>query len=81
MSSGFVDAGMGIMAAALASDLEFIPLENERFQIVVPAKFIGAIETVDILLKQLSTSDLRNQIASLGGYDVSLMGNVAGEVG
>jgi len=81
VSSGFVDAGMGIMAAALASDLEFIPLENERFQIVVPAKFIGSVETVDILLKQLSTSDLRNQIASLGGYDVSLMGNVAGEVG
>ena len=48
---------------------------------MVPAKFIGSVETVDILLKQLSTSDLRNQIASLGGYDVSLMGNVAGEVG
>ena len=69
------------MAAAMASDLEFIPLENERFQIVVPSKFIGSVRTVDILLEQLRSSDLRNQIASLGGYDVSLMGNVAEEVG
>ena len=69
------------MAAAVASDLEFIPLENERFQIVVPSKFIGSVKTVDILLEHLLSSDLRNQIASLGGYDVSLMGNVAEEVG
>ena len=81
VSSGFVDAGMGIMAAALASDLEFIPLENERYQIAVPSKFIGSMENVDILLESLLSENLREQIDALGGYDVSLMGNVAAIVG
>ena len=81
VSSGFVDAGMGIMAAALASDLEFIPLENERYQIAVPSKFIGSMENVDILLESLLSENLREQIDALGGYDVSLMGNIAAIVG
>ncbi|MDC0035491.1 molybdopterin biosynthesis protein [Chloroflexi bacterium] len=81
VSSGFVDAGMGIMAAALASDLEFIPLENERYQIAIPSKFIGSLDNVDILLETLLSKNLRKQIDSLGGYDVSMMGNIAAIVG
>ena len=81
VSSGFVDAGIGIMAAALASDLEFIPLENERYQIAIPSKFIGCHNNVDILLESLMSENLRNQVDALGGYDVSLMGNIAAIVG
>ena len=81
VSSGFVDAGVGIMAAALASDLEFIPLANERYQIAIPSKFIGASDNVDTLLETLLSENLRKQIDSLGGYDVSMMGNIAAIVG
>ena len=81
VSSGFVDAGIGIMAAALASDLEFIPLENERYQIAIPSKFIGCHNNVDILLESLMSENLRKQVDALGGYDVSLMGNIAAIVG
>ena len=69
------------MAAALASDLEFIPLENERYQIAIPSKFIGSLDNVDILLETLLSKNLRKQIDSLGGYDVSMMGNIAAIVG
>ena len=81
VSSGFVDAGVGIMAAALASDLEFIPLANERYQIAIPSKFIGTSDNVDTLLETLLSENLRKQIDSLGGYDVSMMGNIAAIVG
>ena len=47
----------------------------------MPSKFIGSMENVDILLESLLSENLREQIDALGGYDVSLMGNVAAIVG
>lgn len=80
VSSGFVDVGMGIMAAALASGLEFIPIADERFQLVIPSRYIGIGSEIDILLEQLTGEDLRRDIASIGGYDVSRMGRIAARI-
>jgi molybdate-binding protein/DNA-binding XRE family transcriptional regulator len=62
------DAGVSSEPAALAYDLDFIPLASERFELLLPAKHAASRE-VQGLLKVLSSPWLLAQLASLPGYD------------
>jgi len=74
--TGMADAGMGILAAAHALDLEFIPLARERYDLAVPAEYLG-METVAALIGLVKNSDeFRNAVEGLGGYDLSDMGKI-----
>jgi len=67
---------MGILAAAHALDLEFIPLARERYDLAVPAEYLG-METVAALIGLVKNSDeFRNAVEGLGGYDLSDMGKI-----
>jgi putative molybdopterin biosynthesis protein len=71
--SGLADVGVGVRAAAVAAGLEFLPLGEERYDLVVPRHFLD-LPTVGTLLDTLRRPALRQQIESLGGYDVAPMG-------
>lgn len=73
ISQGLVDAGIGIEAAANAFGLDFIPLREERYDLVIPDHFLD-IMPVGALLDALRQSRLRNQLTALGGYDAASMG-------
>jgi molybdate-binding protein/DNA-binding XRE family transcriptional regulator len=62
------DAGVSSEPAALAYGLDFIPLAEERFDLVLPAKHAASRE-VQGLLKVLTSPWLLAQLASLPGYD------------
>jgi putative molybdopterin biosynthesis protein len=62
------DAGVSSEPAALAYGLRFIPLADERFDLVLPAKHAASRE-VQGLLKVLASPWLLAQLASLPGYD------------
>ena len=64
------DAGVSSEPAALAYGLAFIPLADERFNLVLPAKHAASRE-VQGLLKVLASPWLLAQLASLPGYDPS----------
>jgi len=64
------DAGVSSEPAALAYGLRFIPLAEERFDLVLPAKHAASRE-VQGLLKVLASPWLLAQLASLPGYDPS----------
>ena len=64
------DAGVSSEPAALAYGLQFIPLADERFDLVLPAKHAASRE-VQGLLKVLASPWLLAQLASLPGYDPS----------
>ena len=81
VESGDADVGVGIKAASLAPALEFIPLGEEQYQLIVPSIYIENSEWVPIILRVLRESTLANQIKSLGGYDVSRMGEVDAVIG
>ena len=38
VASGAADCGLGILAAARALDLDFVPLDSERYDLVIPAE-------------------------------------------
>ena len=74
VSSGYADVGIGIKAAAVSNGLEFIPLGQEKYQLVVPEFQMENNFGIPKLLDLLDSSVLRNRIEQLGGYDVSTMG-------
>ena len=75
IASGRADCGLGIAAAAQTLDLEFVPLFQERYDLVIPKQFVA-----DDLLKPLfglfNDRRFRDAITQLPGYDVSVMGNI-----
>jgi len=61
------DAGVSSEPAALAYGLDFIPLADERFDLVLPAKHAASRE-IQGLLRVLTSPWLLAQLASLPGY-------------
>jgi putative molybdopterin biosynthesis protein len=73
IASGRADCGLGIAAAARALDLEFIPLFQERFDLVIPRQFVED-DLLAPLFDLLMEPRFRKAISQLPGYDVSVMG-------
>jgi putative molybdopterin biosynthesis protein len=74
--TGIADAGIGILAAARALDLEFIPVAKERYDLVIPKEFVELPHIAALLEIIRSSRELRNSVTALGGYDVMDMGKL-----
>jgi putative molybdopterin biosynthesis protein len=75
ITSGRADCGLGIAAAAQALDLEFIPLFQERYDLVIPKQFAEA-DLLAPLFGLFTDRRFRQAITQLPGYDVSVMGRI-----
>ncbi len=73
---GAADAGVAIESAALAWGLGFVPLVEERFDLVMPAS-IAEIPPVSRFLDTLDDPGFRAEAASLPGYDTSISGHAS----
>jgi putative molybdopterin biosynthesis protein len=73
IASGRADCGLGIAAAAQALNLEFIPLFQERYDLVIPRQFAEG-DLLAPLFELLAEGRFREAVAQLPGYDVSVMG-------
>ena len=75
VASGRADCGLAIAAAAQALDLDFIPLFQERYDLVVPQEYADS-DLLAPLFGLLGGRDFRKAVSKLMGYDVSVMGTV-----
>jgi len=75
VASGRADCGLGIAAAAKALDLDFIPLFQERYDLVILKEFADS-ELLAPLFDVLNDPAFRKSVAALPGYDVNIMGNL-----
>jgi putative molybdopterin biosynthesis protein len=74
VASGRADCGLGIAAAAKALELDFIPLYQERYDLVIPKEYAES-ELLAPLFAVLENPEFRAAVTALPGYDVSKMGN------
>jgi putative molybdopterin biosynthesis protein len=71
--SGAASAGLGILAAARALDLDFVPLFQERYDLAIPRRHWES-QLLAPLHQALASDEYRAAVTALGGYDVRDMG-------
>jgi len=65
--SGKADAGLGIMAAARALKLDFVPVTEERYDLIIPRPFLD-LPSIKRVLEIIHTGAFQDTVKSMGGY-------------
>jgi len=81
IASGSVDTGMGIRAAAVALDLDFVPVAEERYDLIVPGRFLDDAKVASVLTLIRTNTEFHKKIVALGGYELRDCGKVMYEQG
>jgi putative molybdopterin biosynthesis protein len=71
--SGVADVGMGVLAAARALDLDFVPVAVEQYDFVIPMEHMED-EKVLKLIDVIRSERFKNRVNDLGGYGVEKTG-------
>ena len=68
IAAGTVDTGLGVKAAAVALGLEFIPIAEEQYDLLL--NFAPDDERLEAILDILQNEEFRSEVEALGGYDL-----------
>jgi putative molybdopterin biosynthesis protein len=74
IQQGHAEIGLGIRAAAATHNLGFIPLFQERFDLVIPHEQLFQKQLAP-MFDTFYSREYRHRVESLGGYDVSHLGD------
>ena len=80
VQGGRADVGLGILPAAKAMGLEFVPLYEERYDLVIPAEFYES-DLLAPMLDMIRNPEFQSEVQALGGYNVSEMGTLKAILG
>lgn len=69
------DAGMGILSAAKALNLDFIPVGNEEYDFAVPVKYLK-LPHVQKFIEVLRSDVFKAKLEELGGYSADNIGKI-----
>lgn len=75
VKSGAADAGLGVLAAARALGLDFVPWREERYDLAVPLQYLEH-PGVRAVLEIMRSDRFKREVESLGGYDTRDTGRV-----
>lgn len=73
VAAGAADAGLAVRAAAVDLDLDFLPVAWEEYDLVLSS---DVLDTAAPFVDALRDPAVRAEIAALGGYDLSKVGEV-----
>jgi molybdate-binding protein/DNA-binding transcriptional regulator YhcF (GntR family) len=73
ITHGNADVGLGIEAAALSNDLDFLPLFRERYDLVMPREVYDS-PRLALMLATISSDEFKKIVDRVGGYDTSQTG-------
>lgn len=73
VAQGKADTGLGIEAAARSTGLDFLPLFNERYDLIIPVPVYKS-KLVAPLLKIIGSNEFKKIIKEVDGYDTSQTG-------
>jgi putative molybdopterin biosynthesis protein len=80
VAGGRADAGLGILSAARAIGVDFLPLLSEQYDLVIPTEFYTG-DLLMPLLELVRSDEFKSAVDTLGGYDTTMMGHVVAELG
>lgn len=75
VASDSADAGMGVLSAAQAMGLDFIPVGVEEYDFAIPQRFLE-LPYVKAFIEILQSVDFHNKLKELGGYEIRGAGKV-----
>ncbi len=71
---GLADMGIGVERAAKFFGLEFIPLREERYDLIMRADFFGTHPMASQFWDAMVSQPFRREIEAFGGYNLNEVG-------
>ncbi len=75
IANGEADAGIGIERISTMIDVDFIPMTNERYDIVIINKLENE-KLIENLLSTLRSHSFQKELKTIGGYDLKETGTI-----
>lgn len=75
IQGGSADAGMGILSAAKALGLDFVPVGNEEYDFAIPVKYLQ-LPHVQKFISVLKSDVFKAKLEELGGYSADNIGKI-----
>jgi molybdate-binding protein/DNA-binding XRE family transcriptional regulator len=76
IAEGRADAGIGTPSVARLRGLDFIELQTERYDLVVPTPYLSLHRGVADFLDMMTSRTFRAEVEALGGYDMRETGKL-----
>jgi molybdate-binding protein len=76
ISEGQADAGVGVRFAANYYGLHFIPIQDARYDFIVPKTYLTSHPLLQAFFETIVTRQFRNEIQAIGGYDTRQTGTM-----
>ena len=70
------DTGLAIRAAAKALDLDFIPVAEERYDLILPKAYLNDPKVIALLHTIKENEEFKKTVKNLGGYDLRDCGTI-----
>jgi molybdate-binding protein len=74
--SGLADTGIGVRSVASICGLDFVPLQRERYDLVIPKHYYETLSGLRVLLDTMVSKPFRDELEALGGYDTRDIGKI-----
>jgi len=68
--SGRADVGLGIYATAKALDQDFIPIVQERYDLIIAEKYWEE-EKIQALVEVIRSNEYQDAVRGMGGYELA----------
>jgi putative molybdopterin biosynthesis protein len=76
IKAGLADAGIGVRSVAAICGLDFVPLQRERYDLVIPKVYYETLSGLKALLDTIVSRPFRDELEALGGYDTRDTGKI-----
>jgi len=75
VSSGSADVGAGVLSAAKAMELDFIPIGVEEYDFAIPEKYIQ-LDMFRQFIDIIESQEFKDMLEELGGYEAENSGKI-----
>jgi putative molybdopterin biosynthesis protein len=76
IKANLADVGIGIRAAAAIFGIDFVPLQRERYDLIIPRVHYDTLPGVRAMLDTVVSGSFRAELEALGGYDTAESGQI-----